>query len=139
MKELLEDYKRRLTTIEGMIAEFKSNGSEHDNRKDERFKTKASEYRTFIVELERVIAKNEPVSDDVVWVIYDTLRNQFLDKCDFFQKELKYANTYCSEIEAEKAKNYYIKIYSLTTRKETTEFLETIPVGLQKFLKRKIC
>jgi hypothetical protein len=63
MKDLLDDYKRRLATIEGMIAEFKSNGSEHDIRKDERFKTKASEYRTMIVELERVIAKTEPVED----------------------------------------------------------------------------
>jgi hypothetical protein len=76
--------------------------------------------------------------EDVVWVIYDTLRNQFLDKGDFFRKELKFANTYSSEAEAEKAKNYYIKIYKETNRKETTEFLETIPVGLQKFLKRKL-
>jgi transposase len=53
MKQLIEDYKRRLATIEGMIENFKSNGSEHDNRKDERFKTKASEFRTIIAELER--------------------------------------------------------------------------------------
>jgi hypothetical protein len=76
--------------------------------------------------------------EDVIWVIYDTLRSQFLDKGDFFRKELKFAQTYCNEAEAEKAKNYYIKIYSKTNRKETTEFLETIPVGLQKFLKRKL-
>ena len=137
MKELIEDYKRRLATIEGMIAIFKSNGSENDNRKSERFNTKASEYRTFILELKRAIVKTEPVTDDVVWVIYDTLRNTFLDRGDFFQKGLKFAKTFTCEADAEQAKNSYIKIYSQSNRKETTEFLETIPVGLQKILKQQ--
>ena len=54
MKQLIEDYKRRLATIEQLNFEFKSNGSEHDIRKKERFNTKASEYRTIITELERI-------------------------------------------------------------------------------------
>jgi hypothetical protein len=59
MKELLEDYKRRLTTAETMLKEFKSNGSEHDIRKQERLTTKTSEYRTIIAEIERVINSHE--------------------------------------------------------------------------------
>ena len=80
---------------------------------------------------------DESSEEDVVWVIYDTLRGTFLDKGDFFQKGLKYAKTFSSEIDAESAKNSYIKIYKDTNRKETTEFLETIPVGLQIILKRQ--
>jgi hypothetical protein len=55
MKELIEDYKRRLAGITILIDGFKSNGSEHDIRKEERLKTKASEYRTIIAELERFL------------------------------------------------------------------------------------
>jgi len=51
--ELINDYKRRLETVNKMISEFKSNGSIIDTLKDERLKTKASEYRTIIAELER--------------------------------------------------------------------------------------
>jgi hypothetical protein len=51
--ELINDYKRRLDTVNKMISEFRSNGSINDTRKDERLKTKASEYRTIIAELER--------------------------------------------------------------------------------------
>jgi hypothetical protein len=56
MKQLIQDYKRRLDTINQMIANFKSNGSVNDIRKDERLKTKAGEYMTFIVEMERVLS-----------------------------------------------------------------------------------
>ena len=59
MKELLEDYKRRRTTAETMLMEFKSNGSEHDIRKEERLKTKVGEYNTIVAELERVIFSRE--------------------------------------------------------------------------------
>jgi hypothetical protein len=54
MKQLIEDYKRRLATVKQLNFEFKSNGSEHDVRKKERFNTKASEFQTFIDELERI-------------------------------------------------------------------------------------
>ena len=55
-EQLIEDYKRRLKTVEDFQQKFKSNGSEQDIRKQERLTTKASEYRTFIAELERACA-----------------------------------------------------------------------------------
>lgn len=58
MKQLIEDYKRRLDTINQMIENFKSNGSVNDIRKDERLKTKAAEFRTFIAEMERELGIN---------------------------------------------------------------------------------
>lgn len=60
MKELLEDYQRRLKNVTDMLDNFTSNGSTNDIRKKERLTTKASEYRTFIAELERAIAAAEP-------------------------------------------------------------------------------
>lgn len=53
MKQLIEDYKRRLKTVEEMSKAFESNGSVSDIQKKERLTTKASEYRTFISEMER--------------------------------------------------------------------------------------
>ena len=49
IKLLIEDYKRRLDTANNMLKEC-------DNKESkERITTKASCYRTFIVELERLI------------------------------------------------------------------------------------
>jgi hypothetical protein len=56
MKQLIEDYQRRLDTANELLKEFKSNGSINDIKKEERLTTKASEYRTIIVELERLQA-----------------------------------------------------------------------------------
>ncbi len=75
MKQLIEDYQRRLDTINQMIENFKSNGSTNDIRKDERLKTKASEYRTFIAELEKTLVDSEQkkpssiVGDEVDWTV----------------------------------------------------------------------
>lgn len=57
METLLEDYKRRLQTAEKMISENTNNGSINDIKRAERLQTKASEYRTFIVEIERAMAR----------------------------------------------------------------------------------
>ncbi len=66
MKQLLEDYQRRLKTVTDMLDNFKSNGSHNDIRKHERLTTKASEYITFISELERAIAASEPAKPSAV-------------------------------------------------------------------------
>jgi hypothetical protein len=63
MKKLIEDYKRRLKTINEMLIDFKSDNttSVSDIRKLERLITKASEYRTFIIELERALSEKDNV------------------------------------------------------------------------------
>lgn len=53
MKQLLEDYKRRLKTTTEFLKGSINNGSINDQRRDERMKTKQSCYRTFIAELEK--------------------------------------------------------------------------------------
>lgn len=56
-ENLLETYKRRLEAIGNLIDETKDhfNGSIYAIKKDERLKTKESEYRTIISELERIV------------------------------------------------------------------------------------
>jgi hypothetical protein len=53
MKILIEDYKRRLQAVNTILEKGKNSGSVADIEKFQRLNTKASEYRTFIVELER--------------------------------------------------------------------------------------
>jgi hypothetical protein len=61
MKILLEDYQRKLKTVKELIADNKNNGSIHDEKRAERLQTKASEYRAFIVDIERAIAREEAI------------------------------------------------------------------------------
>lgn len=53
IKQLLEDYRRKLNTISKMIEELPHNCP--DNHTRIRYRTKASCYSTFIVELERAL------------------------------------------------------------------------------------
>lgn len=62
MKNLLEDYKRRLIYINDIIKnneEPLNNGSESSLKKKERLNTKAGCYRTIISELEREIENED--------------------------------------------------------------------------------
>ena len=68
MKVLIEDYKRRLATAEKIIDGFPANGlSRAQIETQTRIKTKASEYRTMIAEMEKESNKEIRVGD--VWVI----------------------------------------------------------------------
>ena len=68
MKTLIEDYKRRLVTAEKMIKEDETPISRVGIERLARLQTKASEYRTFIAELEREY-KFKLSSYEEVWVI----------------------------------------------------------------------
>ena len=61
MKILLEDYQNKLKIANELIADNKNNGSIHDEKRAERLQTKASEYRAFIVDIERAIAREEAI------------------------------------------------------------------------------
>ena len=82
MKELIEDYKRRLKTVNELLLKMKDSGSVNDIKKFERLNTKASEYRTFIAELEKVY--NNPISAQEVFTVQTCYGDQpteiFLDK-----------------------------------------------------------
>ncbi len=73
MKQLLEDYQRRLKTINEMI-DNKDSGSINDIQRTERFKTKAECYRTFITELEREIEQGDTEVLGVLLTAQDTLK-----------------------------------------------------------------
>jgi hypothetical protein len=78
MKQLIEDYKRKLKNINEMIKGFKSTGSTNDLKKETRLTTKASEYRTFITELERIESNVQPDETPklVSLIDFTTLRTQ---------------------------------------------------------------
>ena len=59
MKTLLEDYQRRLVTVDEIIETTSNSGSINDVAKMARLNTKASEYRSFIVEIERAIKREQ--------------------------------------------------------------------------------
>jgi hypothetical protein len=58
MKQLIDDYKRRINTLIIDLNLFKSTGSINDVKKVERLTTKLFEDRTFVVELERIQREN---------------------------------------------------------------------------------
>lgn len=53
IKTLIEDYQRRLKTVDVMLETGSNSGSINDTKKFERLHTKASQFRTVIAELER--------------------------------------------------------------------------------------
>ena len=73
MKQLIEDYQRRLVTIEKSIAENKNNGSISDVQRATRLQTKASEYRSMIAELERAI-RDYPIDTTKCTCVMDVIK-----------------------------------------------------------------
>jgi SepF-like predicted cell division protein (DUF552 family) len=65
MKELIEDYKRRIKTIENELKYFQSTGSINDIKKVERLTTKLFEYRVFIADLERLNVQPDTFEDAI--------------------------------------------------------------------------
>ena len=59
MKILLEDYKRKLKNVEELIENNTNDGSIQDIKREERLKTKAAEYRAFIVDIKRAISRQQ--------------------------------------------------------------------------------
>ena len=62
METLLEDYKRKLKSVKELIDKQHSNGSIVHQRREERLNTKAAEYRAFIVDIERAMARQQQQS-----------------------------------------------------------------------------
>lgn len=61
VKELIEDYKRRLKTVDDMLLTEKNSGSINDEKKFERLRTKAGEYRSIITDLEKISEPDENI------------------------------------------------------------------------------
>lgn len=64
MKQLIEDYQRKIDTLTEQLACFKSTGSINDIKKVERLTTKLNEYRAFVTELERALSASTNVQPD---------------------------------------------------------------------------
>ena len=90
IKILIEDYKRRLTFIKEINGD--GNGSILDIKKSERLRTKASGYRTFIAELEKIESTPDKSSqvEQLTVTEDDILKNLFCDLnvSDFYWNDI---------------------------------------------------
>jgi hypothetical protein len=75
------------------------------------------------------------MEDNIAFVIYNTKTKMFLDKGEYFTEQIKNARTFSSKDDAERSMNYYVKIYSQTTRRDTTDNLFVLPVEIQISIK----
>jgi hypothetical protein len=73
--------------------------------------------------------------EDTAYVIYNSKLKTFLSKSEYFTEQIKNARTFSSKDEAERSMNYYVKIYSQTTRRDTTDNLFVLPVEIQISIK----
>jgi len=78
MKQLIEDYKKKIETLANDLRLYKSTGSINDIKKVERLTTKLFEYRAFVIDLERIERNVQP--DETPQLIsridFTTLRTQ---------------------------------------------------------------
>ena len=59
MKQLIEDYKKKIETLTNDLRLYKSTGSINDIKKVERLTTKLFEYRAFVAELEHALIQEK--------------------------------------------------------------------------------
>jgi hypothetical protein len=87
MKTLLEDYQRKLKTVNEYIAKEKNDGSIVDVLWIERLNTKASEYQSFIVDIERAIERSNQY--DLEQIQQAFLNENIHYSIDFLKKLMK--------------------------------------------------
>lgn len=73
--------------------------------------------------------------EETAYVIYNSKLKTFLSKSEYFTDQIKNARTYSSKEDADRSKDNYVKIYSRTNRKDTTENLFVLPVEIQISIK----
>ena len=117
MKQLIEDYKRRLATVNEMIEE--SANARKGIEEHQRLLTKAGMFRTFIAELEREF-KSKLSATEEVWVIQDHFASDvdhvFIDK-EEAEKE--------AEQRKEEFLTYYRKVNKRMSDEEWKKYAET--------------
>ena len=79
MKTLLEDYQRKLDNITTLVEKNKNNGSINDIERYTRLRTKESEYRAFIVDIERAIARNDNSDKKAKILVIETIIRRWGD------------------------------------------------------------
>lgn len=86
MKQLIEDYQRRLKTVNEILESFKISCSVNDLKKEERLKAKAYEYRTFIAEMERLLNSQQGIETKPL-IVLNQYEKQWILLCKGQLKE----------------------------------------------------
>jgi hypothetical protein len=125
MKELIEDYKRRLASITEMIELEEKSGENANIQTLERLKTKRGCYNTIITELERLGKKETNTNkNNIGYVIYNTKTAEFLGIGGNNVKNLIFAIIYADNADAE-------SLLIMLSRKYTRDILEIKPITIE--------
>ena len=123
MKQLIEDYKRRLKTVGEIIDATSNTGSINDQKKLERLMTKQGMINTIIAELEREY-KSKFSAYDELWVVASSsgadVDHVFIDKED-------------AEKEAKRLLKEYLEYYRDVNKKMSDEEWEEFSKDDRKF------
>jgi hypothetical protein len=128
MNELIEDYRRRLKSINEMIElEEKAGDSTSNLTTLVRLKTKKGCYNATLTELERLAAQSAD-KDNTGWVIYDNKLKRYFGKGEVFTTKLKSAVIYDDKLHAE-------SVLIMFSRKISDSFIaktiEIVPVVIE--------
>jgi hypothetical protein len=89
MKQLIEDYKKKIETLANDLRLYKSTGSINDIKKVERLTTKLFEYRAFVTELERALSNKQNILNDLNDLALYRKENVQVDNSDDLGREDK--------------------------------------------------
>jgi hypothetical protein len=101
MKELIDDYRRRLRTISTMLDNEEESGKNADLLTLERLKTKKGCFNTILTELERLEKKIESNEENTAYVVYNTETEKYYWMGTIFVNSLKKAAIFETKEQAE--------------------------------------
>jgi hypothetical protein len=100
IKQLIEDYRRRLATISEMLDYEDSLGNNANLLTLERYKTKKGEYKTFIAELEKALGFVED-KKNIAYAVFNPETNEYYHVSGGFVRDLRLASVFPLETQAD--------------------------------------
>jgi hypothetical protein len=126
MNELIEDYKRRVKSVNEMIELEEKAGTDTTNLMTlVRLKTKKGCYNAVITELERLAAQSAN-KDNTGYVIYDNKLKRYFGTGEVFTTKLKSAVIYDDKSHAESVLLMYSRKISDSFFAKTIEILPVV-------------
>lgn len=113
IKTLIEDYERRISSTQDLLSKNTNTGSLHDERRQERLKTKISEYRSFITDLEKILALPAATQErkEINWKEIEKVRENRENSIEYctayyvlrvgFPKDFEWLTGICTLVEKE--------------------------------------
>ncbi|MFA5366310.1 MAG: hypothetical protein WC333_00105 [Dehalococcoidia bacterium] len=124
MKELIDDYRRKLRLISKMLDNEEGSGKNANLLTLERLKTKKGCYNATLTELERLEKKIESNEENTAYVVYNTETKKYYRMGTVFVNSLKKALIFEDKMQAE--------VVSIACSRDfTTAILEVKPIIIE--------